>query len=111
MRLCGFGLRADGFYGLGEWMYRMAVGMAEYPERLPEEATDEEKQAYEAAIAEWQSLSLDGLTLYEPGEGKARRRLETAGWTLNENGERFDPERDTVRYKRIGDELIGEIFA
>ena len=57
-------------------------------------------------IEEWKSLSFDGLTKYSLEVEKAIRLLEENGWTLNENGEAYDPERDAFRCKEIGGELV-----
>ncbi len=100
-----FGMKTDGFYGLGQWMYRVASGQAEPPVLLPENPTEQEENAYEAANAAWKNITLDGLTLYENNTEEAIRLLEEAGWNLNENGEPFDRTKDRVRYKKNGEEL------
>ena len=102
-----YGRRMDGLYGVGQWMYRQANGLAVTAEELPEGATDEAREEYEALIEAWKSLSLDSLTTYEPSAGKARRRLEIAGWTLNETGAPFDPETDSLRCRETGGEITG----
>ena len=102
-----FGLRMDGFYGLGQWMYRMAAGLTEKPEILSDKATAEEKEAYEASLSAWKGISLDGLTLYEYNPDEAARLLEESGWSLNEEGEPFDGNKDRVRYRKDGEELTG----
>lgn len=100
-----FGVEADGLYGLGQWMYGAATGSLAYPAQLPENATAEETAAYEAGAAAWDQLSLDGLTRYEPNIETAVGLLEEAGWTLNEQGEPFDPQVDSVRCRMVGSEL------
>ena len=100
-----YGLRTDGMYGLGQWMYRTAAGLAEPPAVLPENPTKEEQEKYDAALEQWESISLDGLTVYEPDTAEAIRLLEEAGWNLNESGEPFDPENDRIRYKKTGETL------
>ena len=102
-----FGLRMDGFYGLGQWMYRMAAGLTEKPEILSDKATAEEKEAYEASLSAWKGIPLDGLTLYEYNPDEAVRLLEESGWSLNEEGEPFDGNKDRVRYRKDGEELTG----
>ena len=82
----GYGLPMDGLIGLGQWMYRMVSGAAEYPEVLPENPTSKEQQDYYEAIAAWEALSLDGLKHYGPDVGEAIRLLEENGWTLNGDG-------------------------
>ena len=87
----GYGTRTDGFFGAGQWMYRMAAGMdAGDVHTLPEKG-----------------LTLPGLTRYTQDREKAVRLLDAAGWTLNEKGETYNPYRDSVRYKRNGDSFTG----
>ena len=101
-----FGSRTDGFYGMGQWMYRMASGKADPPVFLPENATKQQTEAYEAALREWEAVSLDGLIKYDYKPEQAVRLLEYAGWNLNKDGEPFDGTKDEIRYKRNGKELI-----
>ena len=100
-----FGIRTNGFYGLGQWMYRTAAGLSAAPVVMPENASKEEKAAYEAAVKEWEAISLDSLTQYETDTAEAARLLEEAGWNLNDKGEPYDRERDQVRYRKTGEEL------
>lgn len=88
-----FGMKTDGFYGLGQWMYRIGAGIAEPP------------AVQGADRSGWESVSLDGLTLYEYNIDEAIRLLEEAGWNLNENGEHYDGTLDLTRYKQEGREL------
>ena len=82
-----YAVRMDAFCGIGQWMYRLASGQMEVPERL-----DEAK------------ISLSGLTRYECNVEEAKKLLDQAGWTLNENGE---PYEEGIRYKEINGELVG----
>ena len=95
-----YGLKTDGFYGLGQWMYRIASGTAD-PPPSQEQADDDN------GMREWEGISLDGMTLYAFDTEEANRLLNEAGWTLNQDGESFESGRDTVRYKKIGEELTG----
>ena len=105
-----YGLPMDGLMGIGQWMYEM-VGAAETRYEviaggLPENPSEEEKQAFDETVAEWKKLSFDGLTKYSLDTEKAVQLLEENGWTLNENGEPYDPERDAFRCKETGGELV-----
>ena len=102
-----FGRRTDGFYGLGQWMYRMASGTYEYPGTLPENATEEEKAAYEEAVKAWQGVTLDNLTVYGFDTKRASEILEQAGWNLNQEGNPFEAGKDSVRYRKTGRGLVG----
>ena len=87
-----FGMRVDGYYGSGQWMYGLINGTIPPP---VENASEEE-------TAEWAALNLDGLSTYETGsrEGdvqEAIRLLEEDGWTLKEG--------ETVRSKRSDGKL------
>jgi len=101
-----YGITMDGLIGVGQWMYSMVMGTDEYPVTLPENPTAEEQEAYDAEIAEWQSLTLDNLKHYELNVQKAVQLLEQNGWTLNENGDAFRPGEDEIRCKRINGELV-----
>ena len=101
-----YGLRVDGFYGLGQWMYQIVNGTMAYPIEEPENPTAAEKRAYEKELERWNALSMDGLHYYDPNTDEAVRLLTEDGWTLNRDGEAFDPETDDVRCKEIDGELI-----
>ncbi len=100
-----FGLKTDGLYGLGQWMYGAVSGTMPYPGVLADDATEEDEARYQTSMEEWDQLSLDGLTLYELDTDKAASLLEEAGWTLNAHEEAFDPETDDVRYRLVNGEL------
>ena len=83
-----FGMRVDGYYGIGQWVYGLITGSIPYPLETEE---DEE-------LERWKALTLDGLQTYETGDREtdireAVRLLEEDGWTLAEG--------ETVRSKEI----------
>lgn len=81
------GFRVDGYFGMGQWMYRVIMGQQEPPVQAPEDESDPASAAaYEAALEEWAQLSLDGLTPYSVDLDRARALLEEDGWLLNEEG-------------------------
>ena len=101
-----YGMRVDGYYGVGQWMYALLSGTMAYPVEEPENPDDEAaKQAYEDELKEWEDLSLDNVTVYGLDPAAAAALLEQEGWTLNEAGEPFDPETDAIRCKEIDGEL------
>lgn len=100
-----FGIQMEELAGLGQWMYNAVSGTMAYPLEAPENPTPEEEAEYEAAVEAWDALSLDGLTRYALDPEQASALLEEAGWTLNEQGGAFDPEKDGVRCKEINGEL------
>jgi len=96
-----YGLRSTGYFGIGQWMYQVLNGTMGYPvEEAAENATAQEKKAYEDAMKAWEALSLDAIEGYVKDEEKGLKLLEQAGWTLNESGAAFNPETDTLRYKQ-----------
>ena len=131
----GFGQVVNGYYGIEQWEYLICTGQLEYPvnfendvvytkEEIEERAkhkymyatTDEE---YDEMIAAWSLLNLDQLENYnvydleeDPdrtekiGIDKAKALLNDAKWTLNREGEPYDPEKDDVRCKEIDGELV-----
>ena len=90
----GNGLRADGYYGLGQWMLEIVSGTLPAPVEEPEESEGAEaKAAYGAEKAQWNELNLNKLTAYTVNLSKARALLDADGWTLNADGLR---EKDGV---------------
>ena len=79
------GIRVDGYYGIGQWMYRILAGTMSPPEE-------------DEAFAEWlETRSLDDLPRQELDPERAAQRLETDGWVLNgENGIRQREENGQV---------------
>ena len=103
----GYGIPMDGLIGLGQWMYTLVAGSTlDYPVTLPENPTRQEQAEYDALIAEWESLSLDGLKHYELNVEKAVQLLEENGWTLNAEGKPFRAGEDEVRCKEIDGKLV-----
>ncbi len=102
-----YGLRVEGYYGLGQWMYRLINKSLPYPVKEPEDEDDEEaKSAYEKELAAWEELTLDDIPKYELDVETAVKLLVEEGWTGNREGDPFDPEKDDVRCKKIDDEWI-----
>lgn len=90
----GNGLRADGYYGLGQWMFGIVGGTVPAPVPLPDDPNDMAAQAaYDEEVAKWGELNLDGLTPYAVDLDQARALLDGDGWTINADGLR---EKDGV---------------
>ena len=101
-----FGQRVDGYYGIGQWMYKIINGATPYPLENPAEGDAEAMSKYEAEKAAWESLNLDGMKVYDLDVNTAVDQLTGDGWVLNRDGEEFDPEKDDVRCKEIDGELV-----
>ena len=80
----GYGQRVDGFYGLGQWMFRLLSGTVPPPVQAQETEDAAAQSAYETALAEWAELSLESLPAYERDPQAAAALLEEAGWTPDE---------------------------
>ena len=131
----GFGTVVDGYFGMEQWEYLICTGQLPYPVNLmPEEVQTEENleewkkhanvyatsdEEYDRMIAAWESLGLDHLVHYgvydlendperteKTGIVKANALLDYAGWTLNRQGEPYQPGTDDVRCKMIDGELV-----
>ncbi len=101
-----YGLRVDGYYGIGQWMYQLAQGTLAAPVEEPgEDASDEERAAYEEAVAAYAQMTMDIIPVYNLDLDAAARLLEEDGWTLNRDGKAFDPAADDVRCKEIDGQL------
>ena len=59
----------------------------------------------EEETAKWEALSLDNLVQYHVDIDKANELLDSAGWTLNRNGETYRKGVDDVRCKKVDGEL------
>ena len=102
-----FGLRVDGYYGLGQWMFQLLSGTIAYPVKEPAAgASYQQMQEYEEEMKKWEELNMDDVPLYDPDVEEAIRLLEEDGWTLNREGQPFDIAKDDVRCKRIDGELV-----
>ena len=84
----GFGMTINGYYGIGQWMFRMANGAI-----LKEEDDD----------SDWSGLSMSRITGYELNVEEANRLLEDAGWNLDENGDAYST---GIRYRKENGELV-----
>lgn len=101
-----YGLRVDGYYGIGQWMYRLVEGSVEPPVEAPAENADQQTvAAYEEELEKWNELSLEGMSVYNLDLEAARNLLIDDGWTLNRAGDKFDAEKDDVRCKEINGKL------
>lgn len=82
-----FGLKANGYFGIGQWMYQLTAGTIQPPVAdLPANATAKEAAAYEKAVAQWDALSLDKLKDYPLDLDQAAKLLEQDGWRLGKDG-------------------------
>lgn len=103
----GYGTEVNGYYGIGQWMTQLVNGSITPPAEDPGEDADEEAKAeYEAKMASWNELTLDGLNDYALDIDAARALLIEDGWTLNEAGDPFNEDEDEVRCKMVDGELM-----
>ncbi len=77
----GYGIPADGFYGIGQWMYQIVNGNTDPP--APEDATEEDLAKLEE---EWEAVTLEDVPKYNFDPEAAAAALEADGWKLNDNG-------------------------
>ena len=102
-----YGIRVDGYYGIGQWMYQAMAGSLGYPGEAPaDDAGAGALQAYEEAEEAWGALKEAEIRRYELDPEGAAKLLEENGWTLNEAGDPFDPAKDAVRCKEIDGQRI-----
>ncbi len=99
-----YGMRVDGYYGIGQWMYRLLSGEVAFPVEEPEtDASQEDLDAYEGEIKAWEDLAsrLESLSGHDGEPEEAVRLLEEDGWVLNRDGEPYDSLSDDCRCKMI----------
>ncbi len=102
-----FGLRVDGYYGIGQWMYQMLTGAIEPPMEEPaENASRQEKQEYEEALEAWEELTMENIPMYLLDLEAAAKLLEEDGWTLNREGAAYDAAKDDVRCKDVDGQIV-----
>ncbi len=102
-----YGLRVDGYYGIGQWMYQWTAGTVTAPVEEPAENADAKAiEAYEKTMQAWEAITLDGLEIYELDLDKANELLNEDGWTKNLQGGTYNPEKDAVRCKEINGTLV-----
>ena len=66
-----YGMVVDGYYGIGQWMFKMANGTL-----IPEEGAEEE----------WADLTLESIPKYEFDPKAAAQLLEDNGWEMDRDG-------------------------
>ena len=101
-----YGLKSQGYYGMGQWMYLVLNGTVQYPVKEPEHASQKELEEYEKTMEAWRKLSLEDIEAYDRDVEKGAALLESAGWNLNEKGEAYKAGEDSVRYKKTDDGLV-----
>ena len=84
----GFGMTVNGYYGIGQWMFRMANGAI---------LQDEEDES------DWSDLTISRIAGYDLDVEGAGELLNAAGWNLDENGGAYST---GVRYRKEGGELV-----
>ena len=87
----GFGTPVNGYYGIGQWMFRMANGA------ILQEEDDE---------SDWSDLQISRIEGYPLDVEGAGKLLDEAGWNLNEKGEAYDAAAGGIRYRKEGDQLV-----
>ena len=115
----GFGQVVNAYYGIEQWEWLLINGAIDFPVEYAAEGAEprDEKSIfpnmyatsdseYDAMIEAWDQLNLDNLTVYGVDEDQANHLLDEAGWTLNREGQEYDPEQDDVRCKEIDGELV-----
>lgn len=84
----GFGMAVNGYYGIGQWMFRMANGA------ILQEEDDE---------SDWSDLTISRITGYDLDVEGACELLSAEGWNLDENGGAYST---GVRYRKEGGGLV-----
>lgn len=87
----GFGTPVNGYYGIGQWMFRMANGA------ILQEEDDE---------SDWSDLKISRIEGYPLNVEEAGKLLDEAGWNLNEKGDAYDAAAGGIRYRKEGDQLV-----
>ena len=101
------GVTVDAWYGMGQWMVQVLSGTMDYPVIDPGEgASAALRKAYDAMIAEWESLSMANIRSYGLDLGRAKALLAGDGWTLNRQGQPYREGEDDVRCKDVDGTIV-----
>ena len=89
----GFGTSVSGYYGIGQWMFRMANGA------IQQEEDDEE---------DWSDLKIQRIHDKNIGLDVevAGKLLYSRGWNLDAGGKNYNNGNGGVRYRKEGDQLV-----
>ncbi|MDD6050319.1 MAG: ABC transporter substrate-binding protein [Clostridiales bacterium] len=102
-----YGLRVDGYYGIGQWMYRLVEGDVEPPVEAPAENADRATiAAYEETLKKWEELSLENMRVYNLDLAAAEKLLLDDGWTLNRARRPYDARLNVERCKEVDGKLL-----
>ena len=107
-----YGLRVDGYYGIGQWMYETVIGTAS-PLEAPEDGDLQAQAEFEKLKEALEELNMDDLTVYTEDLEKAASLLDEDGWKVNEDGIRekqIDGEKVTLELTMLypeGNEIEG----
>ncbi len=93
----GYGLRVDGYYGLGQWMYQVVSGILEPPDSA------ESSETQKSQVGRWNELRLTKSPQYTYDLAGAERLLIGDGWTLDAAGAAY---AGGIRHKRVGEALV-----
>ncbi|MCR5566096.1 MAG: ABC transporter substrate-binding protein [Clostridiales bacterium] len=86
----GFGTPVNGYYGIGQWMFRMANGA------ILQEEGDE---------SDWSDLQISRIAGYALDADGAGELLDQAGWNLDGKGNAYSAETGGIRYRNDGSSL------
>lgn len=82
-----YGIRVDGYYGVGQWMYGLVNGTIAPPVEPPENQFDQQAQEeYEKELEAWEELTIEDLDPYALDLERAAALLNQDGWTVNADG-------------------------
>ena len=101
-----YGMKVDGYYGIGQWMYQALNGNGTYDPPMSARPTEAERRARDQAVLTLKTLNLDGLTRYTLNTDMANTVLNEAGWTLDMSGGSYVPGEGDIRYKIVNDRLL-----
>lgn len=87
----GFGTSVNGYYGIGQWMFRMANGS------ILQEEDDE---------SDWSDLQISRIEGYALDVEGAKGLLDEAGWNLDANGNIYSAATGGPRYRKDGNSLV-----
>lgn len=79
-----YGLRTDGYLGIGQWMYSLALHTVDAPVEEFTGRNEETGLTYQETLDAFEKLSLDNLVVYTVDTNAAAALLDRDGWKVDQ---------------------------
>lgn len=101
-----YGERADGYYGMGQWMVQLLRGEIEYPTEANPTSKVKKNPQQDLKTLDALKKQMSELPVYGFDVNGAKALLNADGWTLNKSGSAYQEGTDAVRCRQVDGELV-----